>query len=539
MHIGILHGWLLKGSGSNIYTQNVVRHIWAQEHHVDVFCQDSDACKLPFVARVRRVGEDGALDDSMCHDHGVTINIPDIGNTLPVFVPDIYPAFRHVVEFTRMSIGEIERYIRRNVGAVCAVHKADPFDVLHANHAIMMPVVARRVMEETGVPYLVTLHGSGLVYAVERDTKLFEYAVVGLGAATRVVVGNRYFRDRVVSVFKEALPRLDEKVVEVPLGVDTGLFRPHSGGRCGGTPGELGTLLGEYTGGRSAAHASRMTTRFSEWARRREVPPTVFDLATAYSQKSPDEDTMAKLDRLDWGQPVVMFVGRLIPGKGPHDLVLAFMELTETVPAQLIVVGAGPLREWLEALAWCWERGKWEMIGPLLDTAVTQLGTPEMFAAAYSWLRDRGTTGLQPVHGARICFTGFMDHSLLRHLLPCADVAVFPSLVPESFGLVTLEAAACGVVPLVTDFSGLRDSAVVLEREGDHIQEGGLRFRREPEGRIHEIAGRIVGAIQLSRISGVRQSLRTAVEEHYSWQSVAKRLTALYREVCGGGMWGA
>jgi len=57
MRILIFHGYLLRGTGSNIYNANLARTLARLGHEVDLFCQD------------RTVHE----------PEGVTIHVPDIG----------------------------------------------------------------------------------------------------------------------------------------------------------------------------------------------------------------------------------------------------------------------------------------------------------------------------------------------------------------------------------------------------------------------------------------------------------------------------
>ena len=71
MRILIFHGYLLRGTGSNIYNANLARTLAGLGHQVDLFCQD------------RTVHE----------PEGVTIHVPDIGRVLPVYVADRYEGF--------------------------------------------------------------------------------------------------------------------------------------------------------------------------------------------------------------------------------------------------------------------------------------------------------------------------------------------------------------------------------------------------------------------------------------------------------------
>ena len=71
MRILIFHGYLLRGTGSNIYNANLARALAGLGHEVHLFCQDRTAPKL----------------------NGVTIHTPDIGRILPVYVADRYEGF--------------------------------------------------------------------------------------------------------------------------------------------------------------------------------------------------------------------------------------------------------------------------------------------------------------------------------------------------------------------------------------------------------------------------------------------------------------
>jgi glycosyltransferase involved in cell wall biosynthesis len=54
-----------------------------------------------------------------------------------------------------------------------------------------------------------------------------------------------------------------------------------------------------------------------------------------------------------------------------------------------------------------------------------------------------------------VFFTGYLTHDELRYLLPCADIAVFPSKVVEAGPMVALEALSSGVFIMGTYFGGM------------------------------------------------------------------------------------
>ncbi len=112
-------------------------------------------------------------------------------------------------------------------------------------------------------------------------------------------------------------------------------------------------------------------------------------------------------------------------------------------------------------------------------------------------------------------FTGAMNHEQLQLLVPLAEAVVVPSVLPEAFGMVAAEAAACEVVPIVSDHSGLAEVAAGLG-------EAGITF----DGTSADLARRLDGLIALS--AGERARLgavaRAAVVASWSWEGIAQRL---------------
>src|SRR5919206_1754566 len=97
MRILVWHGYLLAGTGSNVYTRALVREWSRAGHEVVVFSQEPnpEAYDLGGAATVR----------------------PDIGGLLPVFVVDRYEGLeaRLLPELTRQ---ERERYVELNADAL-------------------------------------------------------------------------------------------------------------------------------------------------------------------------------------------------------------------------------------------------------------------------------------------------------------------------------------------------------------------------------------------------------------------------------------
>jgi spore coat protein SA len=71
----------------------------------------------------------------------------------------------------------------------------------------------------------------------------------------------------------------------------------------------------------------------------------------------------------------------------------------------------------------------------------------------------------EPVNDA-IVFTGYLSHDKLKYLYSAADIVTFPSIWPEPFGLVMLEAMASGTCLLASAVGGIPE---VVENGSDGI----------------------------------------------------------------------
>lgn len=116
----------------------------------------------------------------------------------------------------------------------------------------------------------------------------------------------------------------------------------------------------------------------------------------------------------------------------------------------------------------------------------------------------------------RVDFVGSVAHHELPYFYAAADVCVMPSY-SESFGLVALEAQACGCPVVASGVSGLR-SVVRDEVSGYLIDE------HEPAAYAERI-GRLLADRELAEQMGRRGRL---LAQRYSWTRTADRLEALF-----------
>jgi glycosyltransferase involved in cell wall biosynthesis len=215
MRVLLFHGYMLRGTGSNIYTANLARALAQLGHEVHLFCQD----------RKTRI-------------EGVQIHNPDIHGLLPVYVKDPYEGFE-VKAYPELTDEELSRYIAANVSAVQEVAtRTGGFDAALGGHLVMGPAILARA----GIArFAAKIHGSALEYTVKPHPRFLPYAEEGMDAASCVLVGSRHTAESLWAAVPN-VPGLEEKTRLGPPGVDTSRFRPvapPAGGAVGGpTPEE-------------------------------------------------------------------------------------------------------------------------------------------------------------------------------------------------------------------------------------------------------------------------------------------------------------
>src|SRR5207302_107598 len=101
---------------------------------------------------------------------------------------------------------------------------------------------------------------------------------------------------------------------------------------------------------------------------------------------------------------------------------------------------------------------------------------------------------LEAMASPRTLFTGPLEHRHLVHLLPLADVTVVPSIFPEAFGMVAAEAAAAGSPPLVARHSGLAEVAAGLE---EHYPKEYRHLASFDNGNAHDLAAKLAELLGL------------------------------------------
>jgi glycosyltransferase involved in cell wall biosynthesis len=405
------HGYLLGGTGSNVYTRQLA-HEWSRAgHEVVVFSQEPHPERFDL--------------------RGARAVKPDVGGLLPVFVLDRYEGY-HVKLLQDCTRSELDAWVAANASAL---HDELPADVLFCNHVLLGGAVG----DATDAPYVVKAHGSELEYSMRGRRELERWGAAVLAGARAVFVGSAHIR----RVLEQVCGHV-ERVHEVPPGVDVREWRPLPRDEA------LAALLAEA---------------------RHDAP----NLGNA-NERLPDAGNAGRLEVFLAGdEPTVVYFGKLIAQKGVGLL----LEAATGLDARLVVVGFGPQRAELEALA-----------------------------------------------SPRTLFTGPLEHRHLSKLLALADACVVPSVFPEAFGMVAAEAAAAGCLPLVARHSGLAEVAAGLETEYPPALRHLVSFT---SGDVADLRQKLAELLALSDADREKLSTaaRRAAVERWSWASVAVRLLAL------------
>lgn len=285
MKILLWHGYLLAGTGSNVYTRSLAR-AWSQlGHDVTVLCQDPHPDRYDL--------------------GGARVVRPPIGPVLPVYVIDGYEDLeaRRIQDLDRETLARI---VERNAAEL---REHLPADLVLTNHLLLGGPVGAAA----GVPYVVKAHGSELEFTMRGNEGLCAWARETLGSADAILAGTEHVR-RVIEEVLGAGPWL-EAVHTVPPGVDVDEFRPQPRDEA------LAGLLAEA----------------------RLDPPNP---PRAHNHRLPDEGNAQRLATFLAGdEPTVVFVGRISREKGAHLLV----EALEQAGLRCVMVGWGDIRDELEA----------------------------------------------------------------------------------------------------------------------------------------------------------------------------------------------
>ncbi len=520
----IFHGYLLAGTGSNIYNVRLAEAMVGLGHEVHLLSQDRHADELEFVdavgdwdggeLRLRELREGPNRDQvrGRC-----VVYRPNIGELLPVYVADRYEGIE-ARTFATCSDREVAEYVQANVCAVEELLELAKPEVALANHLVMGPLILARALRGR-VPYAIKIHGSALEYTVRPEPERFlDAAREGLAGAAGVLVGSHHTAASLWQLLDDE--ELPARTRLGPPGVDVKRFAPREPAQAAAGVRELVAEL-RAAGSPSAVAPQSAFTRDGAAA------------ATALEQLDPEREL------------IVAYVGKLIVSKGVDLLLAAWpLVLAREPRARLVVVGFGAYRQGLERL-------REALIGGDLDAARTIAragraleveGAPEAplrhLLAFFDSLKGSACEAYVAAAARldeRVLFTGRLEHGELAELLPACRALVMPSTFPEAFGMVAAEAAACGALPVSAEHSGLAEVSEALARNLPAPAAASLSFPVD-DGSAPAIAARVGDwlALDPELSARAREGLVRTVRERWSWDRVAHGVIAAARGELAG-----
>lgn len=228
------------------------------------------------------------------------------------------------------------------------------------------------------------------------------------------------------------------------------------------------------------------------------------------------------------GPSVVGYVGKLIPQKGVHNL-LAALGLTRAPGLGAVVVGFGDFEPQLRDLWAATKSGDRSRMKAIVD----EHDVPELEPLAR--FIESGVVNdsyFRRTSEIEVRFPGRLEHGPLALVLPTFDLLVVPSVLAEAFGMVGAEAAACGVLPIVPNHSGIAEVGAALEGALD--RPGLLTFdHRKPIEGIAQAIDEVL-AIPIAERQEMGRVAAAVARERWSWPTVAR--TLLERAVAPGSL---
>lgn len=221
----------------------------------------------------------------------------------------------------------------------------------------------------------------------------------------------------------------------------------------------------------------RLGRRFPLVKHRMSVVPLGADLSRFRPVESSEEQIHLRTQFGVTKPFSILYVGRLIPGKGVDVLIRATALLQQQMPVQLVVAGKGP---------------------------------------PYYMRKLRELAQKQKVH---VSFRGQINHEHIDQLYRAVDCLVCPSQEHEAFGLVNVEAMASGLPVIASDNGGIRE---IIESGINGYLVTAYKRPQRFTSYLYKLASNPTFAEMLGKAG------RDSARAHFSWARTAMHLEATY-----------
>ncbi len=546
MSIVVTHGYLLTGTGSNLYVNNLVREYAKVGEDVCLICQDPTPIDIDFVNEVYEFDKE---NDNYKKTHSkesqfkgtVRVFQPNLNGFLPVYVYDHYDGFK-VKEFPNCSDEEIAAYVIQNSKALTRVIRDFDIKVVNTNHLVMFPTIATKVREVIDFKHVITIHGSALNFTVKKDKRFEVFAKEALLKADEIVVDSLHADVELKEFLDElGLAHLKSKIEIIPAGVDVSSFDLPTASAEEMINNFQIEISEKVVGSKGRSNAQEQDVLYSE----KDLKSIVIDIDSLrlnYDYRNVDQHVVEKLEKLKSAEFKVMFVGKYLWTKGIYLILFAIPQILKEYPkAQFVFVGFGPFREPAELIINAIARNKLDELKILLAEKSPILNGEEgsslpligaLIKEHQEEIESVVNSGVEIRNN--ITFTGIAAHKELVELIPAMNSLIAPSVFPEAFGMVAIEAMACGVYPVLTYQSAFTE---ISDEVIDNLEGYDLEIEKVILDRFasENIAKNIINYFsytkeleELNELGTFKAVLRDVVLRNYSWEGIAQKYLKTY-----------
>ncbi|MGL4589130.1 MAG: glycosyltransferase [Mycoplasmatales bacterium] len=470
----IVHGYLLSGTGSNLYVKSITKYFLKQGVNVHLVCQEYNPenfdfinCYQQFDLKTQSFKEVFSRETS--YPGKCTLYKPDLDGILPVFVYDKYPNY-DVYEMHKMEQSMLEAFISKNQNAVEQIFKTHSISHVFSNHIVLQPLYVIRALKQLNltqeVIHNIIVHGSDLHFSIKESKIIEDYAFEAIYNVNKIFFVSNSSEAEFNKHFNQLKQALTTEIV--CAGVELEDFHlPYPDDKA-----ELIKLL----------QTNKSNNGFNQMTRE-QIVCNVKNSTISIKQheiidiKALEENIDLAIANIDDSETVITFVGKYLETKGIHSVLLAAPLLIEKIPnLKLVFTGFGEQRIGLEYLYQILIQNNYLLLQEVLNNPelidVRLQTNKEIFKHFSKMIEDEAFLTNYFKNSSlikdRIIFTGYFDHHFLSKFLPNTTYFIAPSVFSEAFGLVAAEAMACGVFPILAYQSGFKE---IVDNLDQYLQE--------------------------------------------------------------------
>ena len=550
MKILITHGYTMSGTGSNLYVNNLVTEMCKAGHEIYLVCQEYFPEQFDFISEIYEFSghnQEIRLTNSKKTSYKGNCKFfqPDLAGFLPVYVFDHYKSFK-VKEFPDCSNEEIENYITLNRNAIQTIIRKFRIDIIQTNHIIPFPYIVSDLAIRHKIPHFITVHGSALNFSVKKDLRFLPMVREGSESAKHIFVDSQYAFDELIEFLKNnQLAKYVKKIHVIPAGVDVDKFNILKTSRSDSIAKFAQSLSPRVSNSNGRTNAQNKKILTAKGQNKKSLEMLIQNIRSAYDYRFVDRDIINNIGTVDWEKDnIVLFIGKYLWTKGLHLIIFSIPFILKKYPnTKFIFAGFGPFRETAELILNYLSQNRLEPLISLIQNQAALFKNPNgkpipLLEDSLVNHKEQIQTSLDAVSDKildSIIFTGIIDHNNLRYLLPCADVLIAPSVFPEAFGMVAIEALSAGVFPIVTYQSAFKEIADLIPQEFND-QKLSLRLVHLNDEAFLKIADNVIAVFQFfhylkteNKIEEYKNSLREIAVNNFSWTGVKDRYVGFYR----------